>query len=117
MLDETLENDISCLVGRYVGVARRIEILLDELSHQERDSSIESVMEDIIDRPAVCLRKVQETIVQDQAVLTVVKRPELIQEGSELLKRINVVALEHMNLDHANFMHGYWGQLETYKDH
>lgn len=113
---EHLETDISYMLGRYLGVARRIEIELDRLTKKENPSAIEAHFDDFPEKPAESLRKCQASIEQDQMVLGRVKGNDLILECNEIYKMVNVEALEHITLNGPNFLHGYHVQLATYSD-
>lgn len=102
-----LENDMSYLLGSYVGMGRTIEKELDRLMKKETPSNIEDWLEEFSENPAKAMRHCQEAMLKEQVVLKRVNKTELIDECTALLKKINVDALEHVTLDLPNFLHGY----------
>lgn len=113
---EQLETDVSYILGRYIGVARRIEMELDRLMKKETTSAIEENFDDFLEHPAEALRRCQDVILKEQMVLKTVNRMELIHESAEIFKMVNIDALEHITLNAPNFLHGYHVQLHSYAD-
>lgn len=111
---EDLETDVSYLLGRYIGVARKIEMELDRLTKKVNPSAIEAHFDDFVEKPAESLRQCQDIIIREQAVLKKVNRMELVDESAEVMKMINIQSLEHITLNAPNFLHGYHVQLESY---
>lgn len=113
---EQLETDVSYILGRYIGVARKIELELDRLTKKENPSAIEDQFDFFMDKPADALRRCQDIIIKEQFVLKTIDRNDLIHESAEIFKMVNVDALEHITLNAPNFLHGYHTQLASYDD-
>lgn len=112
---EHIETDISYLLGRYLGVARRVEMELDRLMKKETESVIEANFDDFVEKPAEAFKRCMEVIKNEQKLLKNLNRTELVEESNEILKMVNVGALEHITLNAPNFLHGYHVQLSTYE--
>lgn len=110
---EDLETDISYLLGCYIGLARKIELELDRLTKTQTPSVIEEYLDEFLVNPVHGLKLCQETILQDQIVLKKVNKPELIEESGEILKKINVDALEYITINVPNFSVGYHSKIPT----
>lgn len=111
---ENLETDISYLLGRYIGSGRAIEKELDRLMKKETESAIEGNLDKFLESPAEALSQCQEAILREQMTLKAINKTELITESMEILKMIKVDVLEHINVDAANFLHGYHTQLDAH---
>ncbi len=114
-MDENLEQDISYLLGRYIGVARKVELELDRLTRQSHPSEVEAHFDQFLDHPAETLEVCQKSIVKEQVVLKTVNRTELVEESSKIFSQIDINALHHITLNGPNFLHGYHKQLESYE--
>ncbi len=106
-MEENLENDISYLLGSYVGMGRTIERELDRLTKKETPSNIEEWLEEFAESPSKAFRHCQEAMLKEQVVLKKVNKPELIEECTTIMNKINVKALEYLELDLPHFLHGY----------
>lgn len=104
---ESLETDVSYLLGCYIGVARKIEKELDRLTRKETPSAIEDKLDEFVEKPGDALRMCQDNLVRDQLVLKAINRLDLIAESAEILKMINIGSLEYIQLNVPNFLHGY----------
>ncbi len=113
---ENLETDVSYILGRYIGVARKIELELDRLTKKETPSAVEEHFESFLEHPAEALRLCQQSILKEQMVLKTVNRMELVEESAEIFKMVNVEVLEHITLNAPNFLHGYHVQLDSYTE-
>lgn len=111
---EQLETDVSYILGRYIGVVRKIEKELDRLTKKETPSAIEDNFDAFMENPAEALRSCQDVFLKESMVLKTVNKTELIEEGAEIFKMVNVDALEYITLNVPNFLHGYHTQLGSY---
>lgn len=102
-----LENDISYLLGTYVGMGRTIEKELDRLIKKETTSAIEDWLAEFAENPAEALRHCQDVILKEQIALKRIEKTELIEESAEILNKIKIEVLEYVTLDLPNFLHGY----------
>ncbi len=107
MEEQNLENDISYLLGSYVGMGRTIEKELDRLMKKETPSNIEEWLEEFAENPSKALAHCQKAMLEEQIVLKRVSKTDLIDECTEILKRINIDVLEYVTLDLPHFLHGY----------
>lgn len=111
---ERLEQDVSYLIGRYLAVARKIELELNRMEKNERPSLVEEHFENFVDEPAKNLAICQEEVIKSLILLKKLGKPELIEDMGQIFRLINVDALEHITLRPDVFIHGYHKQLAEY---
>ncbi|MFI3253797.1 MAG: hypothetical protein R3Y63_05600 [Eubacteriales bacterium] len=111
---ERLEQDISYLVGRYLGVARKIELELDRLARKESPSLVEEQFEHFVDEPAKYMAICQEQVVRSLLLLKSLGRPELVEDMGQIFRLININSLEHITLRADTLIHGFHKQLASY---
>lgn len=104
---EDYENDISYLLGCYIGIGRTIEKELDRLTKKETPSAIEQWLEEFGSDPQKALRHCQEVILKEQVTLKRIDKTDLVEESAEILKKVKIEALEYITLDIPHFLHGY----------
>ncbi len=113
---ERLERDISYLVGRYLGVARKIEMELDRLARKESPSLVEEQFEHFVDAPGKYMAICQEQVVRSLLLLKSLGRPELVEDMGQIYRLINQDSLNHITLQAETFIHGYHKQLAIYEE-
>ncbi len=106
-MEENLENDISYLLGTYVGMGRTIEKELDRLIKKQTESAIEDWLEEFSENPGKALRHCQDVILTEQIALKRIDKTALIDESAAILKKIKIEALDYITLDIPHFLHGY----------
>lgn len=105
-----LHTSPSYILGSYVGACRRIEKELDRLMKKDTEGFIEDLLPDFEENPLESFKKCQELIQSERQVLKSLDRNQLIQDSDEILRMIDIEAIEYMNLDVAGFLHGYHSQ-------
>ncbi len=108
---ESLETDVSYLLGCYVGVVRKIEIELDRSIKRTTESAIEKHLEDFVVSPLDALKTCKVIIDRETPALKLAKKEELLVESGEILRLINKDALQYVPIDAPNFLHGYHTQI------
>lgn len=104
----------SYILGSYVGLCRQIEKELDRLMKKNTESAVEDLLSEFEENPLESFNKCQEIIKSEQKTLISLDKLDLITECGEILKMIDIEAVEYMNLDVASFLHGYHAELDQH---
>lgn len=114
MLDQNVEENMSYLLGAYIGMGRSMERELDRITKTTTESNIETWLEEFMENPSKAFKHCQEAMVKELIVFKRANKPEYTDECAEILKKMNLEAIEYLNLDMPLFLHGYHKMQEKH---
>lgn len=108
-------SDQSYQMGRFVAIARRMELeIFEKDGLMDAPSRVESRLKRFIDVPAITLDDCQIELINAQIQLKDMDSPRLLQDLQAVFNLIDVPGLNQKSLDYNCFMDGYHFQLDTY---